>query len=102
MHCDKWTEVTLGIFVRVEVAGKTTSRQVVDRPNVLLVGRILAFTGHPDRVELQRIVSLQTRDVLLKVDRHFLRQVFGVVVKGRPPAVNLSSKNVRNVEFLKL
>lgn len=52
MHRHEWAQVALGVLVRVVVSGEATSRVVLDRANVLDIGRVLALARHPHGVHL--------------------------------------------------
>jgi hypothetical protein len=53
MDSDQWAEVSLGVFVWVEVAGESPLRDVVDWSNVFDVSGILSLAAHPNSVQLK-------------------------------------------------
>jgi hypothetical protein len=54
MHCNKRTEISIYICVRIIVARKSSMRYVSDRANILSISRALSFTAHPYLIQLQQ------------------------------------------------
>lgn len=107
VHSHQWAEVTLGVLVRIVVAGEALARIVFDRSDILDVGGILALARHPNGVALytkdvnvgHNIIacrSLRTHlqltglpDNRLQCVRHLGGQIGGGIVVVRYPAVDL-------------
>jgi len=50
VHGHQGTQVALGVLVGVEVTGESPDWQVIDGPNILLIGWILALARNPNGV----------------------------------------------------
>lgn len=86
---DEGAEVALRVLVRVEEAGEALRRVILDRADVLYVGRVLALARHPDRVEAVPRVRLLVLNKVLESHRHAVGQGSRVVVVLGDPAVDL-------------
>lgn len=89
VHRHERAQVTLGVLERVVVAGEATSRVVLDRTDVLDIGRVLALAGHPDGVHGVRFLITDSLDVVLQFGWHVVGQAVRVVEKVRDPSVDL-------------
>lgn len=86
---DQGTQIALGVLERIEEAGEAACRIVLDGTDVLHVGGILTFAGHPDRVHAVACGRLLALDKVFQLDGHLLGQSVRLVIVFGDPAVDL-------------
>lgn len=89
VHRHKRAQVSLGVLERVIVSGEAPARVVLDRSDVLDIGRVLTLARHPHRVHGVLFLLLDGLDVVLELGRHVVGQGARIVVKVRNPSVDL-------------
>lgn len=89
VHRHERAQVALGVLVRVVVSGEATSRVVLDRANVLDIGRVLALARHPHGVHGVLFLLLDSLDVVLEFGGHVAGQLGRFVEEFRDPSVDL-------------
>lgn len=89
VHGDDRGQVSFGVLEREEVARESSTRDVVDRSDVLVVGGILTGARHPNDVGVLVTSAKLGADVLSEILGHDLGQVLGSVVQIRDPVEDL-------------
>lgn len=89
VHRHERAQVTFGVLERVVVSGEATSRVILDRTDVLDIGRVFALARHPHCVHGVLFLLLDGLDVVLEFGGHVAGQGARVVVKVRNPSVDL-------------
>lgn len=85
---DRW-QVSWGVLEREEISRESSARDVVDRSDVLVVGRVLTGARHPNDVSVLVASAKLGADVLPEIVGHDFRQMFGSVVQIRDPVEDL-------------
>lgn len=85
---DRW-QVSVGVLEREEVSRESSAWDVVDRSDVLVVGRVLTGARHPDDVGVLVASAKLGADVLPEILGHEVGQVLGSVVQVRDPVEDL-------------
>lgn len=85
---DRW-QVSVGVLEREEVSRESSTRDIVDRSDVLVVGGILTGARNPNDVGVLIASAKLGADVLPEILGHDCGQVLGGVVQIRNPVEDL-------------